>query len=256
VRQGPVGGWSDGIPFRGERGSSVLSSDGPPSDSDGFDGDYNIDYTNWDIYGPKTLGAWGAPYSLTAPADAAQAAADTALSTAEAAALAAAAAQAAADAAQATADGVAFAASELAPPSTVAFVARNTAPAGWLKANGAAISRTTYADLFAAIGTSFGAGDGTTTFNVPDLRGEFLRAWDDGRGVDTGRVFGSFQGDLFEAHVHFISGFTGSTNFTPGAHYYNTNQFNTTGASTSNSVPAGGTETRPRNIALLAVIKF
>ena len=65
-----------------------------------------------------------------------------------------------------------------------------TPPTGWLKCNGAAISRTAYAKLFAAIGTVFGAGDGFTTFNLPDLRGEFVRGWDDGRGVDGGRAFG------------------------------------------------------------------
>ena len=65
-----------------------------------------------------------------------------------------------------------------------------TAPSGWLKANGQAVSRTTYATLFAAIGTAYGAGDGSTTFNLPDMRGEFARAWDDSRGVDAGRACG------------------------------------------------------------------
>jgi microcystin-dependent protein len=75
----------------------------------------------------------------------------------------------------------------------VVFFARATAPAGYLSANGAAISRATYANLFAAIGTVFGAGDGTTTFNVPDLRGEFVRGLDAGRGVDAGRALGGLQ---------------------------------------------------------------
>lgn len=91
-------------------------------------------------------------------------------------------------------------------PSTqageVAFFARNTAPTGYLKANGAAVSRTAYATLFAAIGTTFGAGDGSTTFNLPDLRGEFIRGWDDGRGVDSGRAFGSYQTDEIKSHKH------------------------------------------------------
>ena len=76
----------------------------------------------------------------------------------------------------------------------VVYFARNTAPEGWLKCNGATISRTTYAELFNAIGTTFGAGDGST-FGLPDLRGEFIRGWDDGRGVDSGRTFGVSQGD-------------------------------------------------------------
>lgn len=89
-----------------------------------------------------------------------------------------------------------------APPSEVSYFARATAPTGWLKANGAAISRTAYAALFAAIGTSFGAGDGFTTFNLPDLRGEFLRGWDDGRGVDGGRTLGSAQTGELQSHAH------------------------------------------------------
>ncbi|WP_231679148.1 phage tail protein, partial [Ralstonia pseudosolanacearum] len=51
----------------------------------------------------------------------------------------------------------------------------------------------TYAALYAEIGTTFGAGDGAATFNLPDLRGEFLRGWDDGRGVDSGRGIGTWQ---------------------------------------------------------------
>ena len=63
-----------------------------------------------------------------------------------------------------------------------------TIPTGFLKENGAAISRTTYAALFAIIGTTYGVGDGSTTFNLPDSRGEFFRGLDDGRGLDSGRA--------------------------------------------------------------------
>lgn len=80
-----------------------------------------------------------------------------------------------------------------APSSIIAPFARSTAPSGWLKANGAAVSRTAYADLFAAIGTTYGSGDGFNTFNLPDLRGEFIRGFDDARGVDSGRAMGSSQ---------------------------------------------------------------
>lgn len=88
------------------------------------------------------------------------------------------------------------------PSGMVMIFSGDTAPAGWLKANGAAVSRTAYAKLFAAIGTRFGAGDGYSTFNLPDLRGEFPRFWDDGRGVDSGRVFGSVQSDNTRRHIH------------------------------------------------------
>jgi microcystin-dependent protein len=89
-----------------------------------------------------------------------------------------------------------------APPSAIMAFPLTAAPAGWLKCNGAAISRTTYADLFAAVGTRFGVGDGSTTFNLPDARGEFLRGWDDARGIDAGRVLGSWQADMHAAHTH------------------------------------------------------
>lgn len=132
--------------------------------------------------------------------------------------------------------------------SVVAF-ARNTAPQGFLKANGAAISRTTYARLFAIIGTTFGVGNGSTTFNLPDLRGEFIRGWADDRAVDTGRVFGSAQADELKAHTHTYRGAT----ITPtGSDPTGTGSTFTTG----NTGSTGGTETRPRNIALLYCIKF
>ena len=143
---------------------------------------------------------------------------------------------------------------------SVQWFAMNTAPSGYLKANGAAISRTAYAALFSAIGTVFGVGDGSTTFNIPDLRGEFLRGWDDGRGIDTGRVFGTAQADQFQGHQHSRLGY----GYGSGA---NTANGGGTAATTvvsgppntvdgTNGTPRVGTETRPINIALLACIKF
>lgn len=85
------------------------------------------------------------------------------------------------------------------------FFFMDTAPAGWLKANGALLSRTTYANLFGKIGTLYGVGDGATTFALPDIRGYFARAWDDGRGIDVGRVFGSSQLDQNAIHTHGIT---------------------------------------------------
>lgn len=133
----------------------------------------------------------------------------------------------------------------------VMHFARNTAPNGWLKANGALVSRTTYADLFAAIGTTYGAGNGTTTFALPELRGEFLRAWDDGRGVDTGRAFGSTQADDLKSHLHVQNLGIAAATFTSAA---GTGIAGTTNNSNTSSV--GGTETRPRNIAMLVCIKY
>lgn len=87
-----------------------------------------------------------------------------------------------------------------------------TPPPGWFRANGAAVSRTVYAALFAKIGTNYGAGDGVSTFNLPDPRGKFVRIWDDSRGVDLGRALGSDQADAIRSHT-----LTGSTS-EAGAH--------------------------------------
>jgi len=106
------------------------------------------------------------------------------------------------------------------PVGSVAMLATTTAPLGWLKANGALINRVTYAGLFAVIGTTFGAGDGSTTFALPDLRGEFLRGWNDGRAVvDAGRAFGSLQTDGLKTHDHTFSATSGgiSAGHTHGA---------------------------------------
>ncbi|CUR80000.1 phage tail protein [Achromobacter xylosoxidans] len=78
-------------------------------------------------------------------------------------------------------------------------------PDGWLHANGAAVSRTAYARLFAVLGVYFGGGDGSTTFNLPDLRGMFLRGLDSGRGLDAGRTIGQVQYSANQWHTHGVS---------------------------------------------------
>lgn len=81
----------------------------------------------------------------------------------------------------------------LAKPGTIEIWSNPVPPSYALECNGAAYSRTEYQALFDVIGTAFGDGDGSTTFNVPDFRAEVPRGWDHGRGVDVGRVFGSSQ---------------------------------------------------------------
>ena len=176
------------------------------------------------------------------------------------------------------------------PSGTVLYFAGQSAPAGWLKANGAAVSRTAYAALFAAIGTTYGGGDFRNTFNLPDLRGEFIRGWDDGRGVDTGRVFGSAQAHALQSHQHGLamaadwagddlwfeqvpkSAFEIPRGKTAVASRDTRNLIDTTtdvpGYSAAFNVPNMATqpnltqpeyvsgETRPRNVALLAIIKI
>lgn len=90
-------------------------------------------------------------------------------------------------------------AAQLMPTGVILPFAGNTAPSGWLACDGSAVSRTTYASLFTTIGTTYGTGDGSTTFNLPDFRGRFPRFNDAMFGGtaasrDTGRVHGSAQG--------------------------------------------------------------
>ena len=137
-----------------------------------------------------------------------------------------------------------------APAGSISAFAGLTAPAGYLLCDGSQVSRTTYSDLYAVVGDTFGAGDGTTTFNLPDLRGEFIRGFDGGRGADAGRVFGSFQADEIKSHAHTgVAGDAGSdpTRIGGGNRSVDSDTY------TTNSV--GGVETRPRNVALNYIIK-
>ena len=150
----------------------------------------------------------------------------------------------------------------------ICFFAVSSPPAGFLAANGAAVSRTAYAMLFAAIGTTFGAGDGSATFNVPDMRGMFPRGWDSGAGVDSGRAFGSYQADSYASHNHAVSDPShfhsvaagGSLqSLGSGGMQYNvlSGSQNTSSSFTGISVQSsGGAATRGKNIALLACIKY
>ena len=179
------------------------------------------------------------------------------------------------------------------PSGTVHLFATTTAPTGYLECDGSAVSRTTYADLFAIIGTTWGAGNGSSTFNLPDLRGEFVRGWDNGRNIDSSRSFASSQTDSNKEHNHTA---TSTTSISPSDHNHvfpgddqlsftangqggwtnrQTGSFNydarsstsgggkiyrtsdaTLTASTSTSIANdGGSEARPRNIAMMYVIK-
>jgi phage-related tail fiber protein len=147
-------------------------------------------------------------------------------------------------------------------------------PAGYFVENGAAVSRTTYAALFAVIGTTHGVGDGATTFNLPESRGEFPRYLDSGRGVDTGRALGVWQGSQNLAHGHGVSdgghahGLPGinrtlAVDVGGGANYAaaagaSTRDLTAVNASgTGISIIAdGGGEARPRNVPKLPCIKW
>jgi microcystin-dependent protein len=135
------------------------------------------------------------------------------------------------------------------------------------------VSTATYAALFAVIGYTYGGSGGS--FVLPDLRGEFIRGWDDGRGVDPARAFGSAQAENLPNHKHGVpfaynsgnSDFfytntnpygTGS-NFTPKFAQGSGFSYTTTQPEMLSNVPyAPSTSTglRPRNVALLPCIKI
>jgi microcystin-dependent protein len=154
------------------------------------------------------------------------------------------------------------------PVGTVNWFGAATAPVGWLVADGRAVSRTAYAALYAVIGTTYGTGDGTSTFNLPDLRAVFIRGVDNAggtaRGVDPGRAFGSLQANSVQSHCHQVQVIAGGAgrpewlfpnNACPiGAGY----PAPTGGAVRSAGFTdlTGGTETRPLNMALLPCIKY
>jgi len=138
-----------------------------------------------------------------------------------------------------------------------------TPPAGYFECDGAAVSRTTYADLFAVISDDYGNGDGSTTFNLPDFRGEFLRGWANGSANDpdratrtnrgdgtTGDNVGTKQSGDFTNHDHgYVK--TGSVIVQTGP---GTSVASVGSVLATNS--AGGNETRPRNVNVMLCIKY
>lgn len=180
-------------------------------------------------------------------------------------------------------------AAALNPAGTVIAYAGTSAPTGYLACDGSQVSRTTYAALFAAIGTAHGNGDGSTTFHLPDYRGRFLRGWANGSANDpdrasrtamntggaTGDNVGSVQGHAFQTHTHTQNSHThpynmgvGATGGSLPAYAVAANTANnsngTTSATTATNQNAGATgataqastnETRPVNAYVMYCIK-
>jgi len=149
------------------------------------------------------------------------------------------------------------------PTGAVFHFAASTPPTGYLKANGDTVPNGTgtvqgisanFSTLYAILGSTYGSAG-----KLPDLRGEFLRGWDDGRGVDSGRAFGSEQAGEIQSHNHLSpllvnnTAVAGVSNRDGGNTFANLRNSYNAGLVTG---ATGGTETRPRNIALLAIIKF
>lgn len=137
-------------------------------------------------------------------------------------------------------------------------------PLGWLLCDGTAYSREVFADLFSAIGTTHGAGDGTTTFNVPDLRGYFVRglgtAATIGANSDgtTSSTLGNKQQDQYRSHDHpFTEGAPWRISAGTGSIYGGLGGGSFVGTTNPSGVVgfSGGAETRPKNMALPYYIK-
>ena len=174
------------------------------------------------------------------------------------------------------------------PAGSIGYFANITPPNGYLECNGQAVNRTFYAELFNAVSTLYGIGDGSTTFNLPDLRGEFVRGLDDGLGVDNdaARTIGSAQqgtvmwydsdpiftvstinmtGGVTDAAARNFAGLdkTIESNW-PNAYITWTGVPNSLPISTNGPAVHGGAlgdfgvigTSRPRNIALLPCIKY
>jgi microcystin-dependent protein len=148
----------------------------------------------------------------------------------------------------------------LLPAGAVQAFAMNSAPAGWLAADGSNVNRTTYAALFAAISTTYGAGDGSTTFTLPDLRGYFVRGSGTNSDATAAGTFGEKQADLIKNHTHAVRAASGTSDGTTNSVTTSSLTVGVFAAANfiSTSVnPIGlGAETRPKNIAMLYCIKF
>lgn len=155
------------------------------------------------------------------------------------------------------------------PAGTVLPFAAATPAEGYLSCDGLAVSRQTYKKLFQVIGTSFGEGDGSTTFNVPDFRGRFLRGWDNGAGNDpdrgsrtamatggaAGDNVGSVQGDQFESHSHSFR-FNTAHGSSGGRTYPSMSGTDNSISETRNTLTSGNSETRPKNANVNFIIKY
>lgn len=158
------------------------------------------------------------------------------------------------------------------PAGTVISNMSEDTPGGYLYCDGSAVSRTTYADLYAAIGDASGEGDGSTTFNLPDLRGYFLRGQDDSEGNDpnagsrtaqttggnTGDNVGSEQPDAMQSHLHTFTKEGGTGSYGGGAIGSDGGTASTTApiVDGANGTPRTSSETRPKNVNVRYYIKF
>ena len=151
------------------------------------------------------------------------------------------------------------------PPGTLIHYAGRTVPSGWLIANGANVSRKAYAALFAAIGTTYGAGDGSTTFGLPDLNNRFLEGTTSTSEVGTYKeaglpnITGSVTpgyGVVKSADGCFYASSVWNYYITIEKNGRNANDKTNMSASRSNSLYGAASTVQPSSMASLVLIKF
>ena len=144
------------------------------------------------------------------------------------------------------------------PIGTVSWFAASAAPTSYLECSGGVVPISDYTDLWYVIGTKFNrGGEGAGNFRIPDLRGEFIRGWDHGRNINTGRVFGSNESDELKTHTHKVSGTVGTNSLSTSPIVVKMESYESTEVTSTydSAISTGGSETRPRNVALLPCIK-
>jgi microcystin-dependent protein len=150
------------------------------------------------------------------------------------------------------------------PTGTILTFASSTPSVGYLECDGSLLDVADYPELYAVISNTYGEENEGTDFYLPDLRGEFIRGWDNGRGIDSGRVFGSNQTHMILDHYHNYHAYsvassnpqTWITPTTPHSWFVYSTTYSTTNISTNTPSDNKGAETRPRNITMLYVIKY
>ncbi len=146
------------------------------------------------------------------------------------------------------------------PTGTVLAFAGNTVPNGYLQCNGAAVSRITYADLYAAIGTTYGAGNGSTTFNLPNLTDKFIEGSDAaGTAIEAGLP--NITGSITNAYLGSSSTFSGafSATVSSGHDYYGSSKnlwLITFDANSSNNIYGKSDTVQPSALTMKYIIKY
>jgi len=149
------------------------------------------------------------------------------------------------------------------PVGTMVGFPLNKIPPGFLEIDGSVKNIAVYPDLAAFLGTAFNKGDeGAGNFRLPESRGEFLRGWDHGRGVDAGRAIGSYQAEEIREHMHYMaaryaggSGTSVAATVQLGFSGQPETNSKTSGVEALNGDAMGGLETRPRNLSVMWCIK-